>query len=58
MTVMVDLVVIAVLFLFAVAMTYQRPRSWLVQAAREMAARSWPPRAHPGLGAGAHGASG
>ena len=30
MTVMVDLVVIAVLFVFAVAMTYQRPRSWLV----------------------------
>ncbi len=47
MTVMVDLVVIAVLFLFAVAMTYQRPRSWLVQAAREMAARYGRPEHTP-----------
>lgn len=39
MTVMVDLVVIAVLFVFAVAMTYQRPRSWLVETARGMAER-------------------
>lgn len=30
MTVVVDLVIIAVLFAFAVALTYQRPRAWLL----------------------------
>ena len=47
MTVMVDLLVIAVLFVFAVAMTYQRPRSWLIEAVRGMAARYGRPEHTP-----------
>jgi hypothetical protein len=47
MTVMVDLLVIAVLFVFAVAMTYQRPRSWLIEAVRGTAARYGRPEHTP-----------
>lgn len=39
MSVVVDLVIIAVLFVFSVAMTYERPRAGLVTAWRWLAAR-------------------
>jgi hypothetical protein len=47
MTFLVDLLVIAVLFVFSVAMTYQRPRSWLIEAVRGMAARYGRPEHTP-----------
>ena len=39
MQVVVDLVIIAVLFTFAVLLTYARPREWMVAAAKSLAVR-------------------
>jgi len=47
MTVVVDLVIIAVLFAFAVALTYQRPRAWLLAVARALAQRYGHPEHTP-----------
>lgn len=47
MTVMVDLLVIGVLFVAGVVLTYERPRSWLAEAARVLAARYGRPEHSP-----------
>jgi hypothetical protein len=47
MTVVVDLVIIAVLFAFAVALTYQRPRAWLLAAVQAFTERYGHPEHTP-----------